>query len=95
MIYYFISLLIFQYSTWNFKKDFIYIFLERGEGKEKRGGVKRQCVVASCIPLCNPGMYPDWESNRPHFRLQDAAQSTELHQPGHTQNFLMRNQYIF
>ena len=29
-----------------FFKDFIYLFLERGEGKEKEGE-KHQCVVAS------------------------------------------------
>ena len=47
-----------------FKKDSIYLFLERGEGRE---GEKHQCVIASCVPPtgdldCNPGMYPDWES---------------------------------
>ena len=50
------------------KKDFIYLFLERGEGKEKEG-VNHQCVVASHAPLTgnmthNPGMCPDWESNQ-------------------------------
>ena len=29
------------------KKDFIYSFLERGEGREKEGGEKHQRVVAS------------------------------------------------
>ena len=29
-----------------FKKDFIYLFLESGEGREKEGE-KHQCVVAS------------------------------------------------
>ena len=49
-----------------FFKDFIYLFLERGEGREKE---KHQCVVASSmLPTvylaCNPGMCPDWEWNR-------------------------------
>ena len=48
-----------------FFKDFIYLFLERGEGRERE---KHQCVVASPVPptgdlACNPGMCPDWESN--------------------------------
>ena len=32
-----------------FKKDFNYLFLDRGEGKEKEGE-KHQCVVASSAP---------------------------------------------
>ena len=44
-------------------KDFIYLFLERGEGK-KREGEKHQCVVASHEPPTgdltrNPGVCPD------------------------------------
>ena len=43
-----------------FKKDFIYLFLERGREGE-REGEKHQCVVASHAPTtgdldCNPGM---------------------------------------
>ena len=30
----------------------------------------------------NPGMCPDWESNRQPFGSQAGAQSTEPHQPG-------------
>ena len=30
----------------------------------------------------NPGMCPDWESNRQHFGTQAGTQSTEAHQPG-------------
>ena len=50
----------------NFFKDFIYLFLERGEGKErKREGEKHQCVVALTMSATgdlarNPGMCPDW-----------------------------------
>ena len=49
-------------------KDFIYLLLERVRDGE-REGEKHQCVVASCAPpagdlAVNPGMCPDWESNR-------------------------------
>ena len=30
---------------------------------------------------CNPGIYPDWESNWQPFGLQAGAQPTEPHQP--------------
>ena len=30
---------------------------------------------------CNPGMYPNWESNLQPFGSQAGAQSTEPHQP--------------
>ena len=33
-----------------FFKDFMYLFLERGEGKGEREGEKHQCVVASHAP---------------------------------------------
>ena len=51
-----------------FHKDFTYLFLERGEGKEKERE-KHRCVVASHVPPTgdlapNPGMCPDWESNQ-------------------------------
>ena len=68
------------------KKDFIYLFLERGrEGEGERE--KHQCVVGSHAPptgvlACNPGMYPDWESNQQPFGSQAGAQSAEPHQPG-------------
>ena len=67
-----------------FKKLFkrFYLLLERG-----REGEKRQCVVASSAPPTgdlahNPGMYPDWESNRRPFGSQASTQSTEPPQPG-------------
>ena len=50
-------------------KDFIYFFLERGEGKEK----ERERNINVWLPLiyapygdlaCNSGLCPDWESNR-------------------------------
>ena len=68
------------------KKDFIYLFLERGREGE-REGEKPQCVVASHIPptgdlACSPGMCPHWETNLRPFGSQSSAQSTEPHQPG-------------
>ena len=59
----FISVTLFYFFIY-FLKDFIYLFLERG-----REGEKHRCVVASLTPptvdlACNPGMCPDWESNR-------------------------------
>ena len=70
-----------------FKKDFIDLFLEREEEREK-------CVVASCTPLTgdlahNPGTCPDWESNWRPFGSQAGTQSTESHQPGLHLPFLM------
>ena len=51
----------------SFLKDF-YLFLERGEEREKEGE-KHQCVVASRVPPTgdlahNQGRHPDWESNQ-------------------------------
>ena len=70
-----------------FKKDFICLFLEKEERREKEGE-EHQCVVVSCVPptgdlACNPGMCPDWESNQLPFGFQASAHSTEPHQPGH------------
>ena len=67
--------------------DFIHLFLERGEGREKEGE-KHQGVVASCAPPTgdlarNPGMCPDWELNWQPFSSQASAQSTEPHQGSH------------
>ena len=62
-------------------KDFIYLFLERRQGREKeREREKHQCVVASHVPPTrdlahNPGMCPDWESNQWHFGSQASSQS--------------------
>ena len=69
-----------------FFKDFIYLFLERGEGRGKEGR-KDQCMAARVVALtgdlaCNTGMCPDWESNQQSLGWQASAQSTEPHQPG-------------
>ena len=65
---------------------FIYLFLERGEGRG-REGEKHQCVVASCAPptghlACNPDICPDWKSNLQAFGSKVRTQSTERYQPG-------------
>ena len=79
----------------SFLKDFIYLFLERGRGGE-REGEKQQCgnmVASHTLPTgdlaCNPGMCPDWESNKRPFGLQADTQSTEPHQPGQKRNSLL------
>ena len=69
-----------------FFKNFLFNFRERGKEGE-REGEKQQCVVAPPMPhtgdlTCNPGMCPDWESNRRPFGSQAGTQSTEPHQPG-------------
>ena len=48
-----------------FPLDFMYLFLERGKGRERE---KHQCVVASRAPPTgdlarNPGLCPYWELN--------------------------------
>ena len=58
------------------KKDFMYLFLERGEGREKEGerniNVVAFHVAPTGDPACNPGMCPDWESNQQPFVSQPA-----------------------
>ena len=51
-----------------FKKILLYLFLDRGKGREQEGE-KHQCMVAPHVPptgdlACNPGMYHDWELNQ-------------------------------
>ena len=81
----------FKTDTYHFLR-FIYLFLERGEGKEKESG--RETSVCGCL-LCtpnwdlahNPGVCPDWEWNWPPFGLQAGSQSTKPHQPGQNSHF--------
>ena len=59
----------FYFFKVTFKTDFTYLFLERGEGKEKeRERNMRVWVPFTCSPAgdlaCNPGICPDWESNQ-------------------------------
>ena len=75
-----------------FKKYFIYLFLERGEGREEERERnikvwKKHQLAASRMPPTgdlahNPGMHPDWESNQWPFSSQAGTQPTEPHQPG-------------
>ena len=72
---------------YDFFLKIFYVFTFRERGKEgEREGEKHQCVVASpTLPTGdlahNPGMCPNWESNRQPFGSQAGAQSTEPHQP--------------
>ena len=57
-----------------FKKNYLFIFRERGTDGE-REGKKHQCVVASHVAPTgdlgyNPGMCPDWELNQQPFDSQ-------------------------
>ena len=79
------------FFIYSFKERFFflrfYLFVFRKRGMEgEREGEKRQCVVVSHVPPTgelahNPGMCPDWESNRQPFGLQVGAQLTEPHKP--------------
>ena len=76
-----------------FLKEFIYLILEKGEGREKK--IERNVDVQGYIdllPLAHPHlgtwtatqacMCPDWELKRWPFGSQVRTQSTEPHQPG-------------
>ena len=80
-------------ETWSvllaliFLKDFIYLFLERGEGREKEKDRNSNVWLPLVCPLL--GTWPptqacalDWELNRQSFGSQAGTQSTEPHQPG-------------
>ena len=76
-----------------FFEDFIYLFSETGEGREK--GRETSIGYTSCTPPTgdlagNPGMCSDLESNLQPFSSQAGIQSTELHQPGQVLKFLDR-----
>ena len=89
------------HSSWFFsiiflKRFYLFIFRERGREGE-REGEKHQCVVLSHMPptgdlACNPGMCPNWESNRWPFGSQAGTQSTEPH---NSQDFLHNFLIIF
>ena len=74
-----------------FSKDFIYLFLERGNRREKER--ERNTDVRNIDRLFfihapggertrHPGMCPNWGSNQQPFALQNNAQPTEPHQSG-------------
>ena len=72
-----------------FFKDFIYLFLKRGEGREKKR--KRNVDLVHTLtrdPTHNPGPCPDRELNQGPVSLQDDAQTTELHQSGWLRSIL-------
>ena len=46
-----------------FKKDFIYLFLERGEGKEKERERNINVWLPFACPKLGTCLCPDWESN--------------------------------
>ena len=58
---------VFFFRTIIFLKKIIYLFLGRGEGKEKDRERNIDGLPLTCPPTgnlaCNPGMCPDWESN--------------------------------
>ena len=76
----------------NFFKDFIYLFLERGEGRKERN-------INVWLLLVHPPLgtwpatqacgfnSPDWELNWQNFGLQASTQTTEPYQPGPKKKF--------
>ena len=79
----------------------LYLFLERGEGKEKeRDRNINVWLLFTCSPPLQLGTWPatqacaiDWESHQQPFDSQACTQSIELSQPG--QNFLNIKKFIF
>ena len=76
-------------SLFFFFKGFIYLFLERGKRRRKRG--RETSRNLDQLPLIststrkwtrNPGLCPDWESNWWPVAFQDDAQPTEPHWSG-------------
>ena len=67
----------------SFLKDFIYLFLERGEGRNRRRETSMLplALAPTGDPACNPGMCPDWESSWRLFGSQVGTQPTDPHQP--------------
>ena len=76
-----------------FFKDVIYLFLERGDRREK----ERERNIHVWLPpmhpplgdpASNPGMCHDWELNQGSFGSQAGAQCTKPHQPGQNTTIL-------
>ena len=70
--------------AYSFLKDFIYLFLERGEGRERERNIDvRETSVASCMRLhlgSNPQLrhVPDWEWNQQPCALRNHIQPSKL-----------------
>ena len=77
----------------SFLKYFIYLLLERAEGREI-GGETSMCDCLSCTtywgPGQHPGVCPDWETNQQHFGLQPA-----LNPLSHTSQVFIILMYFF
>ena len=76
-------------SDTSFFLDFTYLFLERGREKRRETSV---CGCLSYAPTgdlaCNPGMCPDWESNR-----DPLVHRPELNPLSHTSQGTVTNQF--
>ena len=82
------------------KRFYLFIVLERGEGREKERGRNTSVRNTDQLPLehtpmgdrpCNLGTRPDQESNPRSFTLQDSAQPAKPHWSGQKMNFLKNN----
>ena len=75
-----------ELGCFNFLKDFIYLFLERGEGKEKERERNIDVWLLPARPLLGPGLHATQAfaltGNRTGDVLKAGTQSTEPHQPG-------------
>ena len=75
-------------SKWRGKLKFLFIFLERREGRKGGREGQKHRSVASCTysdqgdQTHNLGMFPDKESKLAPFTLWDNAQLTEPYQSG-------------
>ena len=80
---------------WHVFKKIFYLFIFPESGRDKEREVeKHQCVRETsigCLLAHNPGMCPEWESNRRPFGSQASVQSTEPHQPGQHVSIYQKN----
>ena len=83
-------------------EDFIYLFLERGEGRRKERNIdvqQKHLLVTSLTlpkggPSHNPGMCPEQELNQQPFHLQDDSQPTEPHWSGYRSSYTELNHIL-
>ena len=74
----------------------LFIHFQRRGRKGEREGEKYQCGVASCTPptgdlACNPGRYPDWDSNQRPFGSQSVLNLLSYTSQGKVFIFLITN----